>query len=424
MIKFILQYKKIASSTVLFTIATGLPLMAEKLFLNPLLLKYMGKDNFGCFVISLGLILMFVTVPAFSYRVVYIREHAHYQGEKKDLFFRSSLFSVIFILLILLILLYLLASPLGKLFSINAIGVEKYTKQLIPYGLLFGIYLVMQSYFRAQLRYGKLLILSIGNIITILIVAFVACFIGIQWIGLWYILIPAGSVLTACIFAKKAFFSLPLWKKDYLLSYAKIVPYFAGVSLLNIIQSYVARLYLGATVSSEQVTYFFAANSIALVFLQIPEIIGRVAFSYISRYKTLNDMKISQFKHYLFIAISCTPLIGLTGWLLGPLTLRLLFPSIADKSQDIFLTIIIGTAFLAPQSLLVAIVQKFSRPFVTSVIYSITVGINLLFLAILAQRYGAMGAAIASAVSYTISGILYVFLCLCLYKKQKKLKFK
>jgi len=416
------RYKGFSVNTALYSLAIILPMTIERLVVHPLLLRFIGKAAFGEFVIALSVIMPLSMIFTSGTRASFFRDHAHYQGAEKDRFFRSGLLANICILIIFVILIIVFSNPLGRLLSKDKVGTltASYLRQLVLYGILAGIVTLLQMYIRAHLWYGRFLISSLIYAIAAGLIIVPVALGAREWVGLYYAIGVAGGTIGAGIILRNALWGRPIISKSDLKAYLKTVPLFTGAGVLTMVQPYIVRMYLGATVIPEKVTVFFAGSAMAMLFTQLPSMVGQVAITYIARHRNAQEMSPTTMKRYLLITFAMIVIIGILGAILGYVALFLLYPQVAKDSLPIFYICLIGAACVTPRPMLTGFVQKFLSPVVSTIVSGVSLAINIGLLILLIGPMGLMGAALALSAGNATIGIIYFILGCIIYVRVKR----
>jgi len=412
------RYRSFSASTILYIPAVFLPLIVEKLILQPLLLRQLGKDMFGELVVALAAVLVAVAGPASGFQLSFIREHAHYAGRDKDRFFRGGIVLTFLFLALVVSVMWALSEPLGWAVSKGqGKRTAEWIRQLCLYGVLFGCLRVFQARLRVSLQYGRLLVASVafaaGYAVAVLPVLLWRADIA----GWLYAVGPACGVICTAALIGPGLLRGRMTSVPDLRVYARTVPHFAGTGILMLAQPYAVRLYLGAVVESSMVTVFFAGSVMAMLFNHLSDVMGRVAYTFVATRKDIGQMGRRTVRTYLLVTVGAIPVILAGGALVGPVALRILYPGVADESIPIFYVCLIGAAVFSPRAMLAGFVQKFMHPSVTSISGAVLLSTNLVLVVVLTGPMGLMGAAIATSVTNALGGLAYVVMGLMVYRK-------
>ncbi len=410
-----MQNKQLGINTILFGLGVTIPLFVEKILVHPFLMREMGESAFGEFVVALAIVMMIAIIPSNSTTQTLLREHARHSGDNKELFFRTCFFTNIFVLLVLFAIALFFSDTIGKLVSKTDGNTGGYIRSLSVYGILFGSIPLLQGFFRVRLEFKNFLAIGTGLGVGALAVIPLVSVYGTDGIGFLYCLCALGGVVVGMVLMGGRIAALPLINIAEIPTILRISMFFSGGAVLALLQTYMARIYLGAAVEPALISQFFAANSIALIFGEPASVVGRVAFSYLARWKRIEDCPRKFFLRHIIITIGIIATMGLAALLLGKFVFTLIYPTVVAVSYPLFLVRIFGRMAASVRSLLFGWVSKFMAPWTNSVVVAICLVVNMSLLVLLVKPLGVMGAAVACTTSDILVGISYALLIAPLY---------
>jgi len=412
-----MRHRQLSINTVLFGLGVTIPLFMEKVLVHPFLMKTMGESDFGEFVVALAVVMMITVVPSNSTAQTLLREHAKFDGKEKTVFFRNCFYTNLLVTLALFATAVVFSESIGRLVSKNGANAARYIRSLSIFGVLFGCIPLLQGFFRARLEFKHFLAIGVGLSIGALLVIPLVTFGGVGQIGLIYSLYAVGGVVVGVVLLGPRIVAMPLIKARDAPLILRISFFFAGGAALALLQTYLARIYLGASVDPALVSRFFAANSIALIFGEPASVVGRVSYSYVAKWKRIEQCPRNLLLKHIAVAAIIIAVMGLAGLLLGNLVFRLIYPTVAAAGYSLFLVRIFGRMAASVRTLLFAWVSKFMAPWTNSVVVAICLVMNASLLVLLVKPMGVMGAAIACTASDAVVGIAYVVLISVLYSR-------
>jgi O-antigen/teichoic acid export membrane protein len=128
----------------------------------------------------------------------------------------------------------------------------------------------------------------------------------------------------------------------------------------------------------------------------------------VTRRNLLTDFKREEIRLFLYAILASAGVVLFCGWFLGPWVIKILYGErILTYARLPFYIILLGQIF--------HLFKIFSQPFITKFfspnsflnIQMISAGTFLVLQLILVPRFGIIGAAIATSVSFTLMGLLY-----------------
>jgi len=405
------------SGVVLFGLSRTLPLAAEKVVVHPFLLRFLGPDAFGSFVLALGVVMLLVGIPGGGIQPATLREHARFENRRKDAFFRAGVAVAVSVVGLVCLVLVVFAGEIAGIMAKGSPRTAEYIRMLSLYALVLGCLLGLQVVLRAYLKFGQLLLGSLFTVLGFILVILLVMTFGRGSVGLSYAAGPAGGLLFTAFLLRRPLAGRPWLYWSDLRIYARTSPFFMGTAAIGFSQTYLSRLYLGAHVPLGQVACFFAGNAVALLFAQHAGMMGAVAFSYVARKKSIREVHRGALLRYLALTGLFAFLTLAAGLLLGPLLLRLLYPAVVTGAAPVFAIRIVGVSCAVPRYMMVGIAQKFLRRWLTAALNAASLAINLGLLILLVPGHGIRGAAWATVGADLMSGAAYVMLALFLISR-------
>lgn len=386
----------VALETVVFT---GL----SRLVIFPVAAHLLGKEQFGLFIFSLGIVMMLGMAPSVGLTTGVIRHMAELEASARGTLVSTSIrMCKIAMLLIVLI-------------GIVALGIARYFWQtdlktiwcLVPLLILLYPWNILELQLvryrvgrEFALRTAWYSVLSIFSFIAIPAAIFGGA-VGMAW---GYML---GFVVTHILLSwkQKILFKKSNYDTKLASLLKKIWLHISIASILSLSGRYIYRLILGVFYSYSTVTIFFGATNIIDLCMAPMSILSQLLLSMLSGFSRLEDVGKRQRYTVLVAVVS----IGVGGSLIvllaGPYILSVIFPGFADESTQILRWLVMVVPCLT--------VESFSRPFVIKfgpikfipVLNFITLMGHLVPAITLVPKFGIIGAAVSYNIGYSISAI-------------------
>jgi len=226
-------------------------------------------------------------------------------------------------------------------------------------------------------------------------------------IGTWtafHVITGIGSVaLLRKHYPVQMTFSIPAAKstvrygvKAYLANMIQFLNYRIDIFLIN-------RLHV-----LEEVGYYSISVAMAEILLHIPYAVGTVVFPYVSNVseEKANRTTPEVFRHMLFILIVTSAGFALCARLLFPL----FFSDQFNAALKPFFILLPGVVALGTSKVIVNDLAGRGRPLINTVVSGAALVLNIAVNLVLIPLYGISGAALTSAITYTLSSLALVII--------------
>lgn len=377
------------------------------LFIGVWLARYLGPVRLGIFSYAQSFVGIFSAFSNLGLDTIVVRELVK-DRNKKDIILGTG-----FILKLSgTILVFLLIG-----LTLNFIQNDHYTNLLIfiiASGLFFQALTIVEAYFYAQvlskfLVWSRLFALLISSCIKIILLLLKASLIAFAFVS---ILDMAISGLGLVYFYKKLNNQLSTWRFNFSLAIELLINSFPILlaSFGYLLYTYMDRILLEKFVNSREVGYYSVAIFIVRSFFWIPLIISNSLFPSIIQYKK-KSKNLYQKRILLFYRLQ--------------LYISILFVLFIFFFGDSIVTILYGQSYFQSIPILkiyafVAIIEALGQAtgrwylvenlqLQRSINYLIGGILNIFLDVLLIPKYGSIGAAIATFISYFVAIVLMDF---------------
>lgn len=380
----------------------GLP----RLVIFPVTAYLLGKEQFGLFIFSFGIVMMLGNALSGGLVTGVIRNIAKFDGPARDCLVGTSV-RLCRIAMRVIICIGMVALAIAGYFGHTD---PKIIWCLIPL-LLFlypwNLFDLQMARYRVERRFA-LRTAWYGLLGTLLLIAIPAAIwggaVGMAW---GYML---GCVITQIILSwkQKILFKKPAYDVNMAALLKQIWLHMSLASVLAFSSRYIYRIILGISHSFSSVATLFAATNIIDLCMAPMTILSLLLLSMLGGFAHLRDVG----RRQRYIVLGATVLIVVGATLIvffgGTFILSVMFPKFSDESARILRLLII----IIP----CAAVVNFSRPFIVKfgpikfvpVLNFITLAVHLLPAILLIPRLGIKGAVISYNVGYGLSAISWL----------------
>jgi O-antigen/teichoic acid export membrane protein len=377
--------------------AQALDLGLTRVVLFPLVIYIAGKEEFGVFAIALSVVMIVGIQPATGLITGLLRHMAEYSEEKRAQFYQTAMrlnhiaMTVVIALGLLIIAILWQTSlvPPKLLKCILPLAISLYTENQFALALTELRYL---RKFKSQalwhgLRSGCVLCGALPG-------AIINGAIGAAW-GF-----SAGLILSYVILClRRGHWMRFSYNTDMAEVLKKVWFHVTMAGIIALSGPYLNRIILSANHGFTNVAELVAATSVKIIFTMLITNIGFLTLSLISRYPSVEKLTTRVKAQYLLITGAS---------ILGPLLLRIMYPTIFDESLRLFYIVIWTIPFTILTSLMRPITMKFAPIKITPLVNTVSLAATLVPSVILVPRYYAYGAAWAIVIGETVTGLLWL----------------
>jgi len=391
----------------------GLP----RLVLFPLTAHIVGKDQFGLFVFSLGIVMVIGHAPSVGLATGVIRNMAGLGGRDRERLVAVSLF------LCWVAMVVIVALGICVVICLWACGVLDWAIALCLIPLFFflgswNLFDLQLVRYRVERRFD-LRARWYGFLSALLFLMIPAAMFG-GAVGMSWAYAGAFCLAYSLLSLKKR---VAIWPNPddtvFKKTLTSIWLHVSLASALELSSRYVYRIMLGSFHSYADVSVFFGATNIIDLFLSPVMIMGSMLLSLLGGFVRLQDVGPRNKRLVLWSAVLicfvCTGLLMTAGRFI----LRLLFPEFGAES----LPVLRGLVLIIPCAIIVALARPFVVKFGPIKLIPI---LNLLVLAshlapglILIPPLATKGAVISCNVGYGLSAVLWLAALVWTVKSEK-----
>lgn len=331
-------------------VSTILLIIALQFLYFPQILKTNNQYIFGDFLLIIAVVNLIAGSVGGAISNFYLKYFSTWSNKQEEEYYKNLLFVSITISILCISIMYLLS---GILFGTYLF--EKYKYYIFAYMFLSLNKLILTSWFRVRLKYIQILISNLFMIILYLM----------GWLFLKYtnyqnpfiFLLLAEIVYIYCLSKLSYPNKLYLFSLDYKIIKKLVYPLliFFMSSIFFVLYKYLDRILLSINGEVSQVPVFYAANIVGLLFAVPFNIISNVLFSYIARKDNFEAKYILRLLVYPFFAFVVAYLLG---FYIGPLLIRIMYPTIYNEAMTIFRILNIGNALLVIDFILRSFIIK------------------------------------------------------------------
>jgi O-antigen/teichoic acid export membrane protein len=382
-------------------------LVVPRLVLLPLAAYFIGKEQFGVFMTALSLALILGTQPADGLATGLLKHLSDYPQQQRTRFCGTALRMCHWVMSAIIFL---------GLFIIVIAGITKLSPReilncLVP--LVISLYpenqfMLILTESRVHRRFrgraGWFIFQSSGVLIFGLAGALAGGAVGLAW-GFM-----VGNTIAYAILRLRY---REWYKTSYNPEMARILKTIwfqmtiAGV--MTVSGPYLSRVILSAIHSYNDTADLVAATSVMFLFSVPVTCLGGLFLSMISKYSSVKQFSIRGKILYLLVILFGITVMPIAFKLLGPCTVRLMFPKFGENSIELFGILI----WVIPAQTLISfsrpIVIKFAPIRVVPIINGMSMAATLIPAICLIPRYATRGAAWAVMIGSAVVGILWAF---------------
>jgi len=392
----------------------GLP----RLVIFPVAAYLLGKEEFGLFIFSLGIVMMIGKAPSAGLETGVIRHMVELEEPAKNILVSTGLRLCKIAMLIIVAI------------GIVVLGIVRYFWQIDPKisWCLFALLILLYSWnlfelqmvrYRVERRFAlrTAWYSFLGAFLFIAIPA--AVFGGVVGMAWGYTL---GYPLTHILLSwrQRTLFRRTVYDSEMAGLLKRVWPHISIACILGLSSRYIYRIILGAFYSYSDVAVFFGATNIIALCMSPMNVLSLLLLSMLGGFARLESVGKRQRYTVLAAAISIGVGAVLVVFFAGPLILSVIFPKFADESARILRWLVlvipcqIAIAFSQP------FVVKFGQTKFMPMLNLITLTVHLLPAVILIPKFGIKGTAISYNIGYGLSAISYLAVLAWTFKSSRQ----
>lgn len=383
------------------------------LFVGALVARYLGPQRYGVLNYALSFVTIFAFLSNFGIDSILVRDLIKYK-EKKD-----DIINTAFVLKLIGGILVIFISTLASIIIRN----DLYTTILVfiySLHLIFVSLSVTDSYFQSILKYKYSFIAQFVSTTAVSILKLFLIYIGLGT-G-WFVIalvfeIAISSIILIGIFVKKGnriklYFNPTLAKKMFLDAWPFIL-----TSAFYLIYTKIDQIMIGKMIDTTSLGIYSAGVKLAEIWYFIPSIICGVLFPAIVNAKiTHNDLYKSRIKKVFLLIISISFFIALFEFIFAKYLVLILFGK-AYLGSVVILRIYTWAGIIVSTIMIIHQYLTIENKIKLIMFYSFVGAFaNIILNLIMIPRFGMVGSAWATLISYSLVPIVTL---LIINKKRK-----
>jgi O-antigen/teichoic acid export membrane protein len=380
-------------------IFVGLP----RLVIFPVVAYLLGKEEFGLFIWSLGIVMMLGKAPSGGLETGVIRHMAKLEEPAKHILVSTGL-RLCKIAMLVIVAIGIVVLAMARYFWQADVKIIWCLVPLLIFLYSWNLFELQMVLYRVERRFALRLGWS-SFLRALLFVALpAAIFGGVVGMAWGYVL---GYVVTRIILSWRQ--GILFRKSIYDIKLAAVLKHawfhltVAGVFAFSSV--YIYRVILGAFLPKQYVTILWGATSVIFLCVGPLNILSSLLLSMLGGFARLEDVGKRQRYTVLGAAILIAVVAPLAAFFAGPFILSVLFPEFANESAQVLRLIIMVIPCV--------VVTSFSRPFITKfgpikfipILNFITLVGHLLPALILIPRFGMKGVVISYNVGHGLTAV-------------------
>lgn len=398
------------------TFLMGILAAAVSYIFRIILARSLGPEDFGLFYSVLTFIIFFLFFRDLGLGPSLVKHIAKFRVNKENDNIKTAIFSVLNFQIISSIIIGIIFFVLSEYLAINYFknkAAEKILNLLIIYVLSSIFFIVIKGFFRG---FSRMLLFSsvefVKNLIVlILTLIFLKYNFGVISPALAYVLVTFILIIIYLPFALKIF---PITKHkivNYKTTTKKIVlfgmPLFA-TSFADKIIGYIDTILLTYFTTLVEVGVYNVVLPSALILMYVGSAVGATAFPIVAELWEKKDLKrlregINLIYKYLFLIVIPPTLVI---FYYSSFLISTLFGVKYSSGSNPFKILLVGVIFFSLALVNNNIISAIGKPKTVAKITFISAMINLFLNLLLISKFGMIGAAITTTISYFVSLIL------------------
>lgn len=326
----------------------------QRLVFFPILAQLISEDEFGTFLIALGLINMIGITPSNGLMAFVLRDAAKYERADQRLLIRTST-----------VMTALATAPiaLGLVVAAPWIARAYQNAALSPQVAILSLYLLALNItetvlciqrVRRDFRYIALVHSSQGLLVFTALALLPVC--GVLAVPIGHVIGAAGTLVFQIAHRRDELLERPYFARRLARdAFATWWPMSLSALALGS-AGYLDRLLLGLWWPEREVATFFAAVGTSAIFSVPGAVLSSMILSLLGRVGRATDLSRATYVSYAFGILAFSAVMGVIGVLFGPAIIRLLYPSMYAEALPLW-----GMAVWAA---VIANLHALTRPFI------------------------------------------------------------
>jgi len=178
---------------------------------------------------------------------------------------------------------------------------------------------------------------------------------------------------------------------------------------------YLNRIILGLYHEYDDVADLFAASALLFASMIISICMGYVLLSVLARYKSIEDLPNSIRHQFLFVVVLLLVITPVVFWLVSPFVFSLVFPKFGEESKSLLNIVVWAVPFGVLISLMRPFIMKFSDIKIAPLVNILSLIGTLVPAILLVPPLHSVGGAWAIVIGQAVTGLLWTFFALRLF---------
>lgn len=326
----------------------------QRLVFFPILAQLISEDEFGTFLIALGLVNMIGITPSNGLMAFVLRDAAKYEPRDQRVLIRTST---------IMTALATLPIVVGLVVGAPWIAGAYQNPRLAPQVVILSLYLLALNItetvlciqrVRRDFRYIALVHSSQGLLVFTALALLPVC--GVLAVPIGHVIGAAGTLVFQVVHRRDELLERPLFAgrlaRD---AFATWWPMSLSALALGS-AGYLDRLLLGLWWPEREVATFFAAVGTSAIFSVPGAVLSSMILSLLGRVGRATELSRATYGGYAVGILAFSAVMGVFGVLLGPLIIRLLYPGMYAEALPLW--------SMAVWAAVVANLHALTRPFI------------------------------------------------------------
>lgn len=178
---------------------------------------------------------------------------------------------------------------------------------------------------------------------------------------------------------------------------------------------YLNRIILGLYHEYSEVADLFAASALLFGSMIISACMGYVLLSVLAKYRSIDDLPNSIRHQFLFVVVLLLAITPIVFWLVSPLVFNLIFPKFGEEARSLLNIVVWAVPFGVLIALMRPFIMKFSDIKIAPLVNALSLIGTLVPAILLVPPLHSVGGAWAIVIGQAVTGLLWTFFALRLF---------
>ena len=421
-----INIRRIGSMFGVAALTTVISQVILQLLIWPVLKNMLGTDVFGGLSLARSFVAPLIAFTSMGQSAAILRLAARYPQDQRSAFLVTGFWITVVLStlagagLIAIVVMLPQCLPQGKGVSPAAMSVVVAISSLMIF--FEAPNRITRTVLRVNLRIQLASCLEpIASVLMILAIPLTLVW-GINGSAIGMALSSAGMVLVGVIACRQLGLLKPLlqWRWRDAFEIAKVAPFFQLAGGAITLSHSLSRWLLAYYISYEDVTYFFVADSFALMFLvPLDLFVQQVLQPLICAKGSLAEL--GPRRIFLFISggvlFSFAVLVG--GYFIGGPLMRVYGSDVVEMSLAPFAILLVGRSLDVFTILNRAMLTRFFPSWASAAVWVLFLAVNVTAGFLLVPKYGLSGAAYAAAIATVCNGLVNLVMLLVAFRRSR-----